>query len=94
MAVRIALGAPGWRVMRLVISEGARLALAGTIVGMLGATLVARSLLQVTPNYAPAGIWVWLAAPLVLIGAIAVAGVLPARRALVVDPLTILRSGN
>jgi hypothetical protein len=36
-------------------------------------------------------VWVWLAAPLLLLGAVAIASVLPARRALMVDPLTIMR---
>jgi predicted permease len=91
LAVRIALGAQGWRVIRQVVSEGARLAVAGTVAGMLGSILVARSLAQVAPNGGAAP-WVWVAAPLVLVGVVAVASVLPARRALTVDPLTITRS--
>lgn len=94
IAVRMALGAPGWRVIRQVVSEGARLAVAGTIAGMLGSILVARSLAHITPNGGSVAIWVWLAAPLVLMVAVAVASVLPARRALTVDLLTATRTGN
>jgi ABC-type lipoprotein release transport system permease subunit len=36
-------------------------------------------------------VWVWAAAPLVMIGAVAVASVIPARRALTSDPLSIMR---
>ncbi len=94
IAVRIALGAPGWRVIRQVVSEGARLAAAGTVAGMLGSILVARSLAHITPNDGPVAVWVWVAAPLVLLGAVVVASVLPARRALAVDPITITRADN
>jgi ABC-type lipoprotein release transport system permease subunit len=38
-------------------------------------------------------LWVWLAAPLVLVGAVAIASLLPARRALTADPLAIMRCG-
>jgi ABC-type antimicrobial peptide transport system permease subunit len=36
-------------------------------------------------------VWVWLAAPGILIVAVAVASVVPARRALSISPLTIMR---
>src|SRR5688572_24530547 len=81
IAVRIALGAQGWRVICQLVSEGARLAVAGTIAGMLGSTLIARLLSRITQNDTSIATWVWLAAPLVPIGAVAVADVLPARRA-------------
>jgi predicted permease len=90
-AVRIALGAQGWRVVHPVLAEGLRLAAAGTVAGMLGSILVARWLAGVAPSAGAPTVWVWLAAPLVLIVAVALASVLPARRALRVDPLTITR---
>ena len=92
IAVRIALGAQGWRVIRQVLAEGVRLAGAGTVAGMLGSLLVARWLARITPSAGSPTVWVWLAAPLVLVGAVAIASVLPARRALTVDPLTIMRN--
>ena len=42
IGVRLALGAPVWYVIRQVVSEGARLAAADTLVGMLGSIMVAR----------------------------------------------------
>jgi len=92
IAVRIALGAQGWRVIRQVLAEGLRLAGAGTVAGMLGSLLVARWLARVSPSAASPTAWVLLAAPLVLVGVVAIASVLPARRALAVDPLTITRN--
>ena len=91
IAVRLALGAQGWRVIRQVLADGLRLAGAGTVAGMLGSLLVARLLARITPSAGSLSVWVWLAAPLMLIGAVAIASVLPARRALRVDPLTITR---
>jgi ABC-type antimicrobial peptide transport system permease subunit len=89
--VRVALGAKGWRLIREVVSEGVRLAAAGTAVGMAGSLLVARWLARVTPNAGPVTVWIWLTAPSVLLLAVAVASVLPARQALATDPLTVMR---
>lgn len=94
IAIRIALGAPRWRVIRHIVSEGARLAVAGTIAGMFASMLVARLLARIAPNGSSAATWVWLAAPLVLMVAVAVASVLPARRALIADPVTVMRTGD
>jgi putative ABC transport system permease protein len=91
IGVRIALGAPGWRVIHQLLAEGARLAGAGAIAGMLASFLTARWLARITLNVGSPTAWVWLAAPLVLVGAVAIASVLPARRALRVDPLEIMR---
>jgi putative ABC transport system permease protein len=94
LAVRIALGAQRWRVICQVLGEGGRLACAGTLAGMFGSLLLSRLLAPITlASHLPA-LWVWLAAPLVLTGAVAVASVLPARRALMVNPLTIMRDDN
>jgi putative ABC transport system permease protein len=91
LAVRIALGAQGWHVIRQVLAEGVRLAGAGAVAGTLGSFLVARWLARITPRAGSLTVWVWLAAPIVLVGAVAIASVLPARRALTVNPLTIMR---
>jgi hypothetical protein len=82
IALRIALGAQSRRVIGQVLNDGLRLAGAGTVAGMLGSLLVARWLAQITPGADLPTLWAWLAAPLVLLGAVAVASVLPARRAL------------
>jgi putative ABC transport system permease protein len=91
IGVRIALGAPGWRVIHQLLAEGVRLAGAGTIAGMLASFLTARWLARITLNVGSPNAWVWLAAPIVLAVAVAIASVLPARRALRVDPLEIMR---
>ena len=91
IAVRILLGAQSWRLIRQVLGEGGRLAAAGTIAGMLASVLAAGLLVRIAPGMGAPSLWVWMAAPLVSLGAVAVASVLPACRALSVDPLTIAR---
>ena len=94
LAVRIALGAQRWRVIGEVLKEGGRLALAGTLAGMLASLVLSRWLARITLAAGLPALWIWLAAPLVLAIAVAIAGVLPARRASMVNPLTILRDDN
>jgi putative ABC transport system permease protein len=91
IAMRIALGARGRRVIGLVLADGLRLAGAGAVAGMLGSLMLMRWLARITPSGGPPALWVWLAAPLALLVAVSIAAILPARRALTVDPLTILR---
>lgn len=94
IGVRIALGSPAWYLVRQVVSEGARRAAAGTVVGMLASIMMARWLARMTPHHEPVALWVWVAAPLVLTAAVVVASALPARRALMVDAITITRADN
>jgi hypothetical protein len=94
LAVRIALGARRRDVIGQVLREGGRLAAAGTLAGLLGSLLLSRLVTQITPGNGSPTVWVWLAGPVVLAGAVAIASVLPARRASMVDPLRILREEN
>jgi ABC-type lipoprotein release transport system permease subunit len=91
LAIRIALGAQRWRVFCQVLGEGGRLACAGALVGMLGSLLLSRWMAGITMVNGSPALWVWLAAPFVLVGAVAIASLLPVRRALMLNPLTIMR---
>ncbi|HMJ84173.1 MAG TPA: FtsX-like permease family protein [Vicinamibacterales bacterium] len=91
MALCLALGAQGWRLTRQLVAEGLRLAAAGAAFGMLAAVLLSRWLARLAPTDGELTPWVWIAAPLVLMAAVAIASVIPVRRALKVDPLTIMR---
>jgi putative ABC transport system permease protein len=91
IGVRVALGAQSSDVIRLVIKNGALLALAGIAIGLVGAvglTRVIQSLLvDVSSTDALSFIGVTL-----FLGAVALfASYVPARRATRVDPLTALR---
>jgi len=94
LAVRIALGAQRWRVIGQVLEEGGRLAGAGAITGMLGALVLSRWMAGITPPAGPPVFWAWLAAPVVLALAVAISSVIPARRAMVVSPIMIMRDDS
>ena len=92
LGVRIALGASRGNILRLILGEGALLAIAGLALG-IGLSLAAGRLLQgllfgVTPREP----WVF-ASVAVLIGLAALAACyLPGRRAVAVDPIVALRA--
>lgn len=91
IGVRIALGAAPGRIRRLVLRQGAVMAVAGAAVGTAGALLAARPLAPLLHGVA-AGDPLVLAS--VAAGAVAVvllASDLPARRATRVDPVRALR---
>jgi ABC-type antimicrobial peptide transport system permease subunit len=93
MGIRIALGASGRQVTRLVVWESARLVAAGVLVGLAGAiatTRVMRSLLfDVSPTDP-----LTLGAVTVLLVAMGLAAAwMPARRAARIDPVEALRTG-
>jgi putative ABC transport system permease protein len=91
IGVRIALGAQRSDVIRLIVGEGARLALAGVILGVIGAyiltTFLAGFLFGVKSIDIPSS-----AIAVAILGVIALsASYIPARRATRVDPLNALR---
>jgi ABC-type antimicrobial peptide transport system permease subunit len=90
-ALRIALGAQRRHVIWQVLKDGGRLAFAGTLAGTLGSLLLARTLAEIVPGNASPAFWIWLAAPLLLGVSVVIASVVPARRALILNPLVILR---
>jgi putative ABC transport system permease protein len=90
--IRIALGAQAADLLRLVVGQGARLTIAGVIVGLLGAVAVARlmeSLLFRTTAYDPFvfGFVVFVLSAIALLAAF-----FPALRATKADPVSALRS--
>jgi ABC-type antimicrobial peptide transport system permease subunit len=94
LAIRIALGARRRHVICHVLGEGAQLAGVGALTGVLGGLLLLRLLPRIASGIGSPKSWAWIAGPIGLAGAVAIAGILPTRRALMVDPLRILRSGN
>jgi len=93
-AVRILLGAQRRHMIWQVLREGGRLASAGTLAGTLGSLVMWRTLTGIIPGNEPPALWVWMAAPLLLAASVVIASVLPARRASIMNPLTILRDNN
>ena len=92
IAIRLALGATGMRIRRLILTETVRLAGWGALIGVagsLGATPLIRSLLFGVDPLDAATI---VGAVLLLLGASALASYVPLRRATRVEPVAVLRT--
>ena len=92
IGVRVALGAERRHILLLVTGQGARLAVAGTIVGLVAAAGVLRVLSSQLFGISPADPGVLLGVSLVLGATAVLASYLPARRAASIDPLHALRT--
>jgi len=92
IGLRMALGADRRSVLRLVMSGGMKLALAGVAAGLVGAYLATGYLERLLFGVRSADPWVFagVAGALVLVSLVAV--YIPARRASLVDPLISLRA--
>ena len=91
IGVRLALGAQRADVARMVLRQGAGLALAGAGVGLIGALAVTRAMLGILYGVSPADPLTFVAVTALLIGIAFAACYVPARRAVRVDPITALR---
>lgn len=91
IGVRMALGAKGGEVRRMVTKQGLALAALGISLGVPGVIVVTRVIGSTMTNTAEAQPLTVLAVALVLAVVTVVASWMPARRAAAVDPLTALR---
>lgn len=92
IGVRLALGATGGDVRRLVLGEGLRLAAGGALAGLALAWASTRVLEGLLFETEPLDPWVLTAATALLVVAAVLATWLPARRAMRVDPIEVLRA--
>jgi len=92
LAVRAALGAAPSDILRLVVGQGLSIAVAGLIVGLAAAAVLARSMSSFLYGVTPLDGPTYLVVPLFLLGVATVACLAPARRAIKVDPVQVLRS--
>jgi len=92
IGVRMALGAQSSQVRRLVLQEGASLAVVGLGAGLLAALAVSRLLRSLLVEVSPNDPFVFAAVLSVLVAAALLACWLPARRAARLDPVQALRA--
>jgi ABC-type antimicrobial peptide transport system permease subunit len=92
IGIRMALGAQGGDVLRMVLGRGLRLALAGGAVGIVAAAAASRLLTTFLFGVTPLDPWTYVAVSGVLIAIALLASFLPARRAVRLDPVIALRS--
>jgi putative ABC transport system permease protein len=91
IGVRMALGASRAQVMRLVVGEGLRLCGLGVLLGLGGSVPLARLLRGVLFGVGPSDPITLTAASAALVLVVVLACYIPARRALLVDPMSALR---
>jgi putative ABC transport system permease protein len=92
IGVRMALGAGAVQIIRSSMARTVRLGLTGTTVGIVGALAVSRVLQATLYETSPIEARAFAGAVLLLIAALAAATYVPIRRALRVDPVSVLRS--
>jgi len=91
MGVRLALGAQPGDIVRMMLEEVMRLAVAGIALGLAGALALTRYLRSLLFEVTPTDSVTLVSAALLLTVVALAAGYLPARRAMRVDPMTALR---
>ncbi len=91
MGIRAALGAGPGDIARLVLRQGVALTLVGTLIGMAGAIAVSQLLTHLVPSVQPNDPLTFAAVAALLLGVALVASLLPACRAMRVDPIVALR---
>ena len=93
IGIRMAVGATPANVLRLVLTQGLRLAAAGLAAGALLAILATRVVAAALYGVRVTDPLAWGVAAAVLLAAAALANVIPAVRAIRIDPVRALRQG-
>jgi putative ABC transport system permease protein len=91
IGIRMALGAPPLSVLRLILGQGAKLALLGLGAGTLAALLLTRWMASLLYEISATDPLTFGATAIVLLGVAVTACYIPARRAMRVDPMVALR---
>jgi putative ABC transport system permease protein len=91
IGIRMAMGAERGQVLGMVLGHGLSLTLGGIALGLAGALAASRSMRSLLYEVAPTDPLTFVAVPLVLIAVGAIASLVPAVRAIRVDPVRALR---
>ena len=92
LGIRIALGARGGDVLRMVVGQGMRLAGLGVVAGLIGAAALSRLIASLLFGVSPTDVVTFAVVALGLIAVAAVACFVPARRATRADSMLAIRS--
>jgi putative ABC transport system permease protein len=91
IGIHMALGAQRTDVLKLVLGDGARLAFAGIVAGIVGAVAVTRVMASLLFDVTPTDPSTFILTTLLLAAVALAACYIPARRAMRVDPMVALR---
>jgi predicted permease len=91
IGIRMALGATRSQVLRLVVGQGAKLALSGMAIGVIVALGLTRLLSSMLFGVTATNPLTFIAVTMILVGVALLASYVPARRAMKVDPMVALR---
>ena len=91
IGIRMALGAQPADVQRLILGQGARLAVYGIVAGLLGAGVLTRWMGTMLFGVGPTDVWTYAAVSILLAVVALGASYVPSRRAMVPDPVIALR---
>jgi putative ABC transport system permease protein len=91
LGIRMALGQQRSSILQMVVGQGLALAIAGTILGMIGAIVIGRALSSLLYNTSPTDLKTYAAVSVVFLVSATLACLLPARRVTLIDPSTALR---
>jgi hypothetical protein len=91
IGIRVALGAQRPDILKLILGKGLLLAGAGIVIGMGLAAATAPTIASLLYGVHPFDVTVFATVPLVLLAVAFLATYIPARRAMMVDPIIALR---
>jgi ABC-type antimicrobial peptide transport system permease subunit len=91
IGIRMAMGAQPGAILKLVLGQGARLAVYGIAAGLLGAAALTRLMGAMLFGVTPTDAWTFAAISILLTIVALAASYLPSRRAMALDPVTALR---
>jgi putative ABC transport system permease protein len=91
IGIRLALGAQRGSILRLILGQAATLAGLGIAAGLAAAWALTRLMAGMLFGVAPTDTYTFVAIPLLLGAVVMIAGYLPSRRAMALDPAIALR---
>jgi putative ABC transport system permease protein len=91
IGIRLALGAQPGAVLRLILTQAAVLAGLGIAAGLAAAWGLTRLMATMLYRVAPTDTYTFVAIPVLLGAVVSIAGYLPSRRAMALDPAVALR---
>jgi predicted permease len=94
IAIRMAVGAQRSGITNLVLQSGARLALFGSTLGILGACAASHLIRSLLFQVSPMDPWIYGGSAVLMMGSAYLASLIPALRAASADPIRALRSST